>query len=148
MRYLFAALISFSSLAEAGQVFKCVDAAGKVTFTQGNCPEKNSFDSVVEAKNVAPSGSGPAVSMAVDNQERTSPQKKQKDGQAYTVVGERVETPDRLKEEPQKTTAPVYRSVPPQQRIVMEERMVVTHGRDKNGNRTAKVEVIKVPVVK
>lgn len=148
MRYLFLALIGFATLADAGQVFKCVDSAGKVTFTQGNCPEKHDFDSVVEAKNVAPSGSGPAVKMATKKQPVARAAAPTRDGQAYTVVGEQTGTPERLKEKPERSTEPVYRSVPNQPRIVIEERTISRSVRDKNGNRLVGVEVVKVPVVK
>lgn len=50
--------------AKAATVFKCVDAAGKVTFTQQNCPENNILDDVVSARNPTISGSGPATRMA------------------------------------------------------------------------------------
>lgn len=148
MRILVAALISFASVVHAGQVFKCVDSSGKVTFTQSNCPEKHDFDSVVEAKNVAPSGSGPAVKMATQKMPVARTSVQARDGQAFTVVGEQTGTPERLKEKPERSTEPVYRSVPNQPRIVIEERTISRSVRDKNGNRLVGVEVVKVPVVK
>lgn len=148
MRILVAALISFASVVHAGQVFKCVDSSGKVTFTQGNCPERHDFDSVVEAKNVAPSGSGPTVKMAAQKMPVARTSAPARDGQAFTVVGEQTGTPERLKEKPERSTEPVYRSVPAQRQVVIEERMVVSSGRDKNGNRVGKAEIVKVPVVK
>ncbi len=148
MRILVAVLVSFASVAHAGQVFKCVDASGKVTFTQSNCPDKHDFDSVVQAKNVAPSGSGPAVKMAATQKPVIRANAPARDGQAYTVVGEQTGTPERLKEKPERSTEPVYRSVPTQRQVVIEERMIVSSGRDKNGNRVGKAEIVKVPVVK
>lgn len=50
--------------AQAATVFKCVDAAGKTTFTQQNCPENHSLEDVVRARNPTISGSGPAARMA------------------------------------------------------------------------------------
>lgn len=62
--FIFGALAVFSQ-AQADTVFKCVDAAGKVTFTQNqNCPRSSALDDVVSAHNAAPSGSSAPVQMA------------------------------------------------------------------------------------
>jgi hypothetical protein len=59
------AAVLLSSQLQAATVFKCVDAAGKVTFTQNqNCPDSHSLDDVVSAHNPTISGSGPASVMA------------------------------------------------------------------------------------
>lgn len=54
-----------SSQAGAATIFKCVDAAGKVTFTKGqNCPDHTGLDDVVRAHNPTISGSSAPVRMA------------------------------------------------------------------------------------
>lgn len=54
-----------SSHASAATIFKCVDAAGKVTFTKGqNCPDNTGLDDVVRAHNPKISGSSAPVQMA------------------------------------------------------------------------------------
>lgn len=53
-----------AAAAQAATVFKCVDAAGKITYTQQNCPANNSLDDVVRAHNPTVSGAGPAVRLA------------------------------------------------------------------------------------
>lgn len=51
--------------AHAATIFKCVDAAGKVTFTKGqNCPDNTGLDDVVRAHNPRISGSSAPVQMA------------------------------------------------------------------------------------
>lgn len=68
---LAAALLS--SQLQAATVFKCVDAAGKVTFTQNqNCPDSHSLDDVVSAHNPTISGSGPASVMATPRAQQQS----------------------------------------------------------------------------
>ena len=55
----------FSAEASAAAIFKCVDANGKVTFTQNqNCPENSCLDDVVRAHNPTISGSSAPVQMA------------------------------------------------------------------------------------
>jgi len=63
-----------SSHASAATIFKCVDAAGKVTFTKGqNCPDNTDLDDVVRAHNPRISGSSSPVQMAQPRtQARTS----------------------------------------------------------------------------
>jgi len=71
----FLLLIPFSSLAlacaiaaptaSAQTVFKCVDAAGKITFTaNANCPSQHALDDVVSAYNPTMSRSGEETTMA------------------------------------------------------------------------------------
>lgn len=82
MIILAAALLS--SQLQAASVMKCVDAAGKVTFTQNqNCPRATELNSVVSARNAAPSGSSARVQMADPKKPR--PQKS--GGQSFVVVG-------------------------------------------------------------
>lgn len=64
MRLLLALLCCAASQAQAATVFKCVDAAGKVTFTQQQCPEQSALHDVVRANNPTPSGSGQPTEMA------------------------------------------------------------------------------------
>ncbi|WP_367400459.1 DUF4124 domain-containing protein [Pseudomonas sp. MM227] len=50
---LLALLCAITATAASGQtVFKCVDAAGKITFTaNANCPSHHALDDVVSARN-------------------------------------------------------------------------------------------------
>lgn len=57
-------LLLFASQSMAATIFRCVDANGKVTFTQHNCPDNHVLDDVVTARNAKPSGSGPDSVMA------------------------------------------------------------------------------------
>lgn len=62
--FILAALL-LSSQAGAATIFKCVDEAGKVTFTKNaNCPRNSGLEDVVRAHNAAPSGSSAPVQMA------------------------------------------------------------------------------------
>lgn len=59
------ATLLLSSQASAATIFKCVDEAGKVTFTKNaNCPRNTGLEDVVRAHNAAPSGSSAPVQMA------------------------------------------------------------------------------------
>lgn len=55
--------------AYAATMFKCVDAKGRVTFTQANCPDNHELDDVVSAHNAAPSGTSAPVQMATPRQQ-------------------------------------------------------------------------------
>lgn len=61
--FIFACL-ALSAGAEAASFFKCVDASGRVTFTDSNCPDNHELDGVVTAHNPRISGSGADVKMA------------------------------------------------------------------------------------
>lgn len=62
--FILAAML-LSSQASAATIFKCVDAAGKVTFTKNaNCPRDTGLDDVVRAHNPSISGSSAPVQMA------------------------------------------------------------------------------------
>lgn len=63
-KYLALILLIFSSQTMAATIFRCVDASGKVTFTQQNCPDQHGLDAVVSAYNQPPSGSSEPVKMA------------------------------------------------------------------------------------
>lgn len=79
---LAAALLS--SQLQAASVMKCVDAAGKVTFTQNqNCPSTAELNDVVSARNAAPSGSSTPVQMA----DPKRPRQQKSSGQSFVVVG-------------------------------------------------------------
>jgi hypothetical protein len=99
---LFAAAVLLGFEAHAASVMKCVDAAGKVTFTQNaNCPSNTGLTDVVSAHNAAPSGSSVPVQMADPTKLPPKPQKSE--GQSFTVVGERpapVATVPAVKSEP------------------------------------------------
>lgn len=59
------AALLVSSQASAATIFKCVDGAGKVTFTKNaNCPRNSDLDDIVRAHNAAPSGSSAPIQMA------------------------------------------------------------------------------------
>ncbi|SFJ07545.1 protein of unknown function [Pseudomonas guineae] len=81
--------------AHAATMFKCVDAKGRVTFTQANCPENHELEDVISAHNAAPSGSSAPVQMAEPRQQSqrrgttysTSQQPSPASPNAVTVVG-------------------------------------------------------------
>lgn len=78
------AAVLISSQLQAATVFKCVDAAGKVTFTQNqNCPRTTELNDVVSAHNAVPSGSSAQVQMAAPNKQR----QQKSSGQSFVVVG-------------------------------------------------------------
>lgn len=63
LRVFFFLALLFPSLSMAGAITKCVDAGGKVTFSQHGCPTGSDQDQVtVNAQR--PSGEGPAVKLA------------------------------------------------------------------------------------
>ena len=127
----------------AAPIFKCVDEAGRVTFTQNqNCPRQSNLEGVSDHRNVAPSGSGPAVKMA-DPSIRQPPSNRQ--GQAYTVVGEQpaaapvvVPTPD-----PQVVVRPAPNSQPCTKVV---NQMVNSTFVGKDGKRVGRSEIRKVVV--
>ncbi len=79
----------FSAEASAAAIFKCVDANGKVTFTQNqNCPENSGLDDVVRAHNPTISGSSAPVQMAPPAASGYSPvQRTQAPSKGVAVVG-------------------------------------------------------------
>lgn len=79
----------FSAEASAAAIFKCVDAHGKVTFTQNqNCPENSGLDDVVRAHNPTISGSSVPVQMAPPAASAYSPaQRTQAPSKGVAVVG-------------------------------------------------------------
>lgn len=133
------AAVLLSSKLQAASVFKCVDAAGKVTFTQNqNCPRTAEFDAVVNARNATPSGSSSAVRMG-DPARRTT----KSGGQSFTVVGERP-TPAAVQAVPaaeQQTPRAAGRNAA-QPCIKMVERLV----RCQSATGGGCAEIIKVPV--
>lgn len=71
--FILAALL-LSSQASAATIFKCVDEAGKVTFTKSaNCPRNSGLDDVISAHNAAPSGSSAPVQMATPTAQQYAP---------------------------------------------------------------------------
>ncbi len=92
MRMAVILAFSVSMPVAAETVFKCVDAAGKVTFTQQACPDSTGLADVVRAHNSPPSAGGSPVRMA-DQPIRYSPadqSQNQPRKSSVTVVGERV----------------------------------------------------------
>jgi len=84
-RLLMLSALAIAASVQASPVFKCVDAAGAVTFTQNrNCPQSGAVAEVSDYRNASPSGSGPAVRMA-----KVAPLAvaSKRTGQAFTVVG-------------------------------------------------------------
>lgn len=85
------AAVLLSSQLQAASISKCVDAAGKVTFTQNrNCPAGTAANGSVTAHNATPS-SGEPVRLA--DPSRYPPPVRERSGQAYTVVGAPVAAP-------------------------------------------------------
>lgn len=86
--FILAALL-LSSQASAATIFKCVDEAGKVTFTKNaNCPRNSSLEDVVRAHNAAPSGSSAPVQMATPSAPaHTAQRPEQAPSEGPVVVG-------------------------------------------------------------
>lgn len=85
------AAVLLSSQLHAASISKCVDAAGKVTFTQNrNCPAGTTASGSVNAYNPTP-GSGEPVKLA--DPDRYPAPATTRAGQAYTVVGAPVAPP-------------------------------------------------------
>lgn len=139
-------LAALAGHAHAASVFKCVDAAGKVTFTQQSCPDSHALDDVVSARNDKPSGSGAASRMAPP----APPPTPRSGGQRYTVVGEKpaVQAPIATTEAMPTTSDGVRRSVSRQPQIRYEERLVDCSYTNKKGNRVGCSRMIKVPVAR
>lgn len=98
--FILAALL-MSSQASAATIFKCVDAAGKVTFTKGrNCPDNTGLDDVVRAHNPNISGSSAPVQMAQPrwqaqpSQTPQSYQQPQRQQRGVAVVGGSAPRPE------------------------------------------------------
>lgn len=99
IKFLGLAALLGAGQAGAATMFKCVDAQGKITFTQANCPDNHQLDDVVSAHNAAPSGSSAPTQMAAPRRQRQV--QPQETGQQYypaepsrsgvTVVGGSVE---------------------------------------------------------
>lgn len=65
MRFLLSGavmLVCFS--ANSATVLKCIDAAGKVSFVQGHCPDTHSLEAVLAPENKRPGSGGKIVPMA------------------------------------------------------------------------------------
>lgn len=62
--FMFLAAAALAANASAASVFKCVDAAGRITFTQQSCPQSSLLHDVVSASSPTPSGSSQPVAMA------------------------------------------------------------------------------------
>lgn len=137
------AAMLLSSQLQAASVMKCVDAAGKVTFTQNqNCPRDHALDDVVSAHNAAPSGSSAAVQMA----DPAKPRQQKSSGQSFVVVGappppQAVEP--EIESEPVRTAAP---RAPAQPCIKLVDKMISCSRPGKDGRMRGCAQIIKVPV--
>ncbi|MGP0174186.1 DUF4124 domain-containing protein [Pseudomonas sp. NCHU5208] len=101
--FLLCLLTGAMPAAQAATVFKCVDAKGKVTFTQQNCPDNHALDDVVSAHNQTPSGSSAPTRMAQPSRHAAArqspsaqgymPDQAKGEGASVTVVGGSAERP-------------------------------------------------------
>lgn len=134
---LFLVVLTTSWQALGATVFKCVDAAGKITFTQHDCPAASQDSSVVSVSNQRPSGAGPATMMA-DPSKLPPPRR---EARRLTVVQE----PEVALEEPIQAERP--RAVAQQKPCVRYVQKLVNTSRiTKEGKRRGRSELIKVPV--
>jgi hypothetical protein len=85
---------------QAATVFKCVDAKGKITFTQGNCPDNHALNDVVSAENPTISGSSAPSTMvqrrrafAESSSQYSASSPSSGAGSSVTVVGASRERP-------------------------------------------------------
>ncbi|WP_395501832.1 hypothetical protein [Ectopseudomonas mendocina] len=139
MRFLYLVIfLAVPPMVSAASVVKCVDAAGKVTFSQHACPSPDHDVAVVSVNNQRPSGEGPATRLADPSRPAAAPGQ----GQAYTVVGEREKLPDAPIQAERPRVAPAAQG--PCVRMV--DRQVNSTRVTKDGKRVGRAEIIKVPV--
>lgn len=128
--------------AQAATVFKCVDAKGKVYFTQQNCPETHSLESVENPTNARISGSGPDAVMA----RPASGSSIKSTGQNFTVV-----KPEERKNPP----GPLYSDEPKRADrsagangacVKFVNKSIKYTQRNKNGSTSGVSRMVKVPV--
>jgi hypothetical protein len=147
MRYLItlsiAGVLSFAGTVYGASISKCVDAAGKVTFTKNqNCPRSHTLADVSSYRNASPSGSGPAVKMADTTPRPATPKR---DGQSVTVVGERPATKPAAAPVDDKQV--VASSAPNNQPCVKTvDRLVSGSRKNADGTTTGRAQMIKVVV--
>jgi len=92
MRHLIMAAAAMLAIdAHAASVNKCVDAAGKITFTQQACPGGQQPDEVVRAHNPAPSGGTEVVEMVSPEWRSFNEPEPTRSQTKVTVVGGRDE---------------------------------------------------------
>jgi hypothetical protein len=134
---------SFAGTVSAASISKCVDAAGKVTFTQNqNCPRSHTLADVSSYRNAPPSGSGPAVEMADTTPRPATPKR---DGQSFTVVG--APPPVQPVAEPAPDKQVVVRQAPNNQPCVKTvDRLVSGSRKNADGTTTGRAQMIKVVV--
>lgn len=138
--FILAALL-LSSQARAATIFKCVDEAGKVTFTKNaNCPRNSGLEDVVRAHNAAPSGSSEPARMAAPVAARTPRPKKD-----LIVIGEKQAAPTPAPEAAPRAGAQRVQG-PEQPCIKMVERIVTSRKVNKDGSTRSRAEMVKVPV--
>ncbi len=139
--FILAALL-LSWEASAASIFKCVDEAGRVTFTKNqNCPRNSGLADVVSAHNAAPSGSSEAVRMAAPVA-RNAPAKKRE----LVVVGEQPVVTVAPAAEPAPRSGVARAAGPAQPCIKIVERRVNRSTITKDGNRRGSSQIIKAPV--
>jgi len=139
MRFLyFVMLLVVPAIASAASVVKCVDAAGKVTFSQHACPSPDHDAAVVSVKNARPSGDGPASRLA----DPSRPAAARSQGQTYTVVGEREKLPDAPIQAERPRAAPAAQGPC----VKWVDRQINSSRITKDGRRVGTAEIIKVPV--
>lgn len=131
--------------ASAETIFKCVDGAGKITFTaRANCPGGHELESSANKINVRPSGDDESVVMADPSRRSvTVPQ------QQVVVAGQvpkRVVTDPNVEQAWSKTSTYRRGYVPPK-RIRVVEKNVYSSRKNKDGSTSGGVTVVKVPIV-
>ena len=140
------AALLLSSQVSAASIFKCVDEAGKVTFTKNaNCPRNTGLYEVVRAHNSAPSGSSAAVRMADPSRApAVSSQSKE-----LTIVGQPLQRTlpidSGLERETPVRAAGVNRNAA-QPCVRFVDKHVSSSRRSKNGGTVGRGQIIKVPV--
>lgn len=131
--------------ASAETIFKCVDDAGKITFTaRANCPGGHALESSAQKVNVRPSGDDESVVMAdPSRRSATVPQ------QQVVVAGKvpkRVVTDPNVEQAWSKTSTYRRGYVPPA-RVRIVEKTIRSSGRNKDGSTWGSATRVQVPIV-
>lgn len=140
--YVVAALALFGSFeVSAATVVKCVDAKGKVTFVQNQCPDGLDGELHEVKDNPRPSGDGPSVRMA--DPSKTFIKKEPK--RVRRVVPVQPEQPQVAEQEPAPRGG-VVRQNANQPCVRWVEKRVGSTMVTKDGRRRGRSQVVKVPV--
>lgn len=136
-------------LVQGETVFKCVDTAGKVTFTQQACPEQSNLSDVVSAHNQRPSADGEAAKMA----EKPMPSgivKKPAGNWNDPPQPVPAKEPATQEKQNDRACAGCAKSKPvdfdQQPCVKVVDKLVSRSYLDKNGNRVGSAETVKVVV--